>query len=240
MSLTPTEHVNGIFSVIVVIIYMVLGILIILKYRKIKNTLFIYWGIGLLGVGLPYMGSGISYLMIISIGTGLTAQSYLFVGTTWMAITLFFWMWTMTELMYKEKQKIILGIYAVIGGLYEIYFIYWLMTDPSVIAQIATPPLDLTYVGLTALFLLFVIASIWGSLIIFCVKSLKSESAEIRLKAKILLLAIIPHAIATFGDGLFPLTIVTITIFRLFMIIGGLLYYIGWVMPEPIKNVFLK
>ena len=144
-----------------------MGILTALKYRKVKSYIYIWWGIGLLGMGLPWLGSAISFSMILATGEGLSAAPYFFLMTFWMAITLFFWMWTMTELMAKQKQKIILGIYAVIGIMFDSYLIYNLITNPSTIGTLGTPPIDSTFSGIAMLFVLFVIASIAISLYIF-------------------------------------------------------------------------
>ncbi|MFX1394869.1 MAG: hypothetical protein ACFFAH_15015 [Promethearchaeota archaeon] len=240
MALTNLQIITGISSILILIAYQIVGLLIILKYRKFKDKTFIWWGIGILGVGLPWAGSGISFLFIIITGKGLTEVPYFFITLTWMAITLFFWMWTMTELMAKEKQKIILGIYAFVGIMFDLYLILNLITNPSAIGMLHTPPIDSTYIGLTMLYTLFVIASTSISLFIFIMKSFKSENPEVKLKAYFLLIALISQIFAGVADAFIELTITTLIITRIIIISSAIEGYIGWVLPEPIKKLFIK
>ena len=217
-----------------------MGILVILKYRKKKQYIYVWWGIGLLGIGLPWAGCAFSFLFIVLTGEGLTARPYFFVMTFWMAITLFFWMWTMTDLMAKKKQKIILSFYAITGIIFEIYFVYILIIDPSVIGVIQTPPLDSNYHGITMFYTIFGLISISLSLFLFIRVSLKVENLDVKLKAKILLIAMISYIFGAILDAYLTLTILTIFITRIILISSAIEFYIGWILPEPVKKLLLK
>jgi hypothetical protein len=223
-----------------VLIFIIVGLLVVLKYRKNKEKIYIWWGIGLLGIGLPWAGSGFSFLSIILIGEGLSIIPYFFIMTFWMAITLFFWMWTMTDLMFKKKEKIILSFYAITGIIFEIYFVYSLITDPSVIGVLQTPPLDSNYRGITMFYTIFGLVSISISLFLFIRVSLKYEDPEIKLKAKILLIAMISYIFGAIADAYLTLTILTIFIIRIILISSAIEYYIGWILPQSIKKLLLK
>ncbi|HEY0087221.1 MAG TPA: hypothetical protein VGB37_00160 [Candidatus Lokiarchaeia archaeon] len=197
-------------------------------------------GIGVTGQGSVWAGSGFSFLMIILTGEGLSTAQYFFINTFWMAISLFFWMWTITELKYKGKQKIILLIYAIMGITFEIYLIYYLITDPSIIGEVSTPPLDITYHGIAMIFTLFVLASICISLFLFAGSSLKTGTPDIKLKAKFLLIAMISFVIGAFADGFVTLTMITVFVIRILLISSAIEVYIGWVLPEFVRKLFLK
>ncbi|MFX1395162.1 MAG: hypothetical protein ACFFAH_16560 [Promethearchaeota archaeon] len=228
------------FSLIIVIIFIIVGLLTALKYREIKNKTYIWWGIGLLGQGLVWLGSGISFLMIIIFGVGLGLQTYFLLSFSWAAITLMFWMWTITELMAKGKQKIILGIYAVIGLLFEIYYFFTLFTAEAKLGEISSPSIDSRSIGLLQLYLIFVLASIAISLFWFIGKSWKSEDREVRLKAKFLLIAMIMFVFGAFLDGFISLTTAPIFIVRIILVASAILFYLGWNLPEVIKKIFIK
>ena len=166
------------FSLIIVLIFALVGILIALKYRKVQNKTYIWWGIGLLGQGLVWLGSGVSFLMIVITGKGLSLALYVFLSFSWAAITLFFWMWTITELLFKEKQKIILAIYAVIGIVFEIYYFYILITSPERHGELSIPPIDGRYIGILQLYLIFVLLSISISLFWFIGRSWKKREDQ--------------------------------------------------------------
>ncbi len=238
--LTLTEILNGIFSVIIVLVFILVGLLTVLKYRKVKNHIYIWWGIGLLGLGLPWSGGGLSFLIILLTGTALSLEQYLFLSLFFISITLMFWMWTMTELMYKDKQKIILGIYAIIGIIFEIYFLYYLAHDPQVIGVFIDPPLDINYVGLTRLYAIFILITVGASLLLFIRESLLIEEPEIKLKAKFLLIGIISFIIGSILDGYVSVNIVAVFIVRILLIFSAVEFYIGWNLPESIKKRFIK
>jgi hypothetical protein len=238
--LTPTEILNGIFSVIIVLVFLLVGLLTVSKYRKTKNRTYFWWGVGLLGLGLPWSGSGVSFLLIILTGEGLSVIPYFFISLSWMVITLFFWMCTMTELMYKDKQKIILSLYAILGFIFEIYFIYYLIVDSSIIGELSNNSLDATYRGLTMIFTLFATISVAFSLLLFIRESFFIEDPEIKLKAKFLLIGIISFVFGSLADAFIPLNIVAILVVRTILLCASLEFYIGWNLPESLKKLFLK
>ncbi len=240
MALEPTEFFNGLMSLVIMTLFMVVGVLTALKYREVKNKTYIWWGIGVFGQGLPWAGSGVSFVVFLVTGTPLELAPYLFIMSFWMAITLTFWMLTITELKFKEKQKVIILIYVIIGALFDTYLVYNLLTDPLVIGEFIDPPFDSNYHGIAMLFTLFVLASITISLILFIKDSLKSENPEVKLKARFLLIALITFFIGAFADGFVPITIASIVIVRILLIIAAFSYYIGWVMPESVKKIFIK
>ena len=229
------------FSLIIVIIFILVGLLTALKYREIKNKTYIWWGIGLLGQGLVWLGSGISFLLIVLTGNGLDLRTYLLISYSWAAITLFFWMWTITELLFKERQKIILAIYAVIGILFEMIYFYLLLTNAEKsIGEISTPPIDSRTIGLLQLYLMFVLASIAISLFWFIGRSWKSQDKEIKLKANFLLIGMISFVFGAFLDGFISLTTAPIFIVRIILVASAIEFYIGWNLPNFIKKIFIK
>ncbi|MFX1445649.1 MAG: hypothetical protein ACFFHV_19715, partial [Promethearchaeota archaeon] len=217
MVLTLTEFFNGLFSLFIVLIFIVVGLLTVLKYRKIKNRIYIWWGIGLLGLGLPWSSGGLSFLMIILTGTALSLELYLFMSLFFISITLMPWLWTLTELMYKDKQKIILGFFAITGIIFEIYLLYYLVTDPQVIGVFVDPPLDINYVGLTRLYAIFILIIVGVSLLLFIRESFLLEEPEIKLKAKFLLIGIISFIIGSILDGYVGVNIVLVFIVRILL-----------------------
>ncbi|MFX0069598.1 MAG: hypothetical protein ACFFAO_00695 [Candidatus Hermodarchaeota archaeon] len=240
MILTFAEIINEIFSTMIVFIFVLVGLLTIRRYRKFQNQLYILWGIGLLGLGIPWLASSISFFMIITTGEGLTEVPYFFITLFPLAITSFFWMWTMTDLLIKEKQKFYLLIMVVTGVLFEIYLFYFLITDPSVIGILHNPPIDSTYYGITMLYMIFMMAVVSISLSIFIWQSFKLDNPEIKLKAKFLLAGLISFLFGSIFDGMFPLNVVYIMIMRLILFTSAIEFYIGWNLPESIKKFFIK
>jgi hypothetical protein len=224
----------------IVLIFIIAGILIASKYFKVKNKTYIWWAIGVLGMGLPWAGGGFSFLLIIFTGVPFSLSQYLFVSLFFQSITLMFWMWTITELKYKDKQKVILGIFGVIGIIYEMYLLYYLANNPVVIGKFIDPPLDINYVGLTMLYAIFLLIAVSVSLLLFVGSSLKSDQAEIRLKAIFNLLGIVSFIIGSILDGYISVNILAVFIVRILLISSAIEFYIGWILPESVKKIFIK
>ncbi|MFX1257181.1 MAG: hypothetical protein ACFFAN_04950 [Promethearchaeota archaeon] len=221
-------------------IFAIVGILIALKYFEVKNKTYIWWAIGVFGMGIPWLGGAISFLIIIMGGEPLTLEQYLFISLFSQPITLIFWLWTITELMYKNKQKIILGIYAISGIIFEMYLIYYLITNPLVIGIFVDPPLDINYVGLTMLYAIFILITVSISLLLFVRSGLKSDNPEVKLKAKFNLVAIISFVFGAVLDGYVSVNIVAVFIVRIILISAAIEFYIGWILPKSVKKIFLK
>ena len=217
-----------------------MGLLTFRRYRKFNNRVYLLWGIGLMGLGLAWMGTSVSFLMILITGEGLSIRTYFFATLFWMAITSFFWMWTMTELLIKDKKRIILLLYGIIGIIYEIFLVYSLFDNPSNLGTLNNPPLDSEYQGIVMLYILFALSCVSISLFIFIWKSLKLDDKEIRLKSKFLLIGLISYIIGSLADGMFHLDITTIIIIRILLILSAIEFYIGWNLPDSVKKIFLK
>ena len=239
MALSDTEILNGIFSLIFCIMATLTGLLIASKYRKYKRNTLLYVGLSLLGLAFPWFPSSISFLVALVNDVGLPPRIYFLIGNAFLPISLFLWMLALTELIFKKKQKIILIIYAVTGIIFEIYFLYSLFTNYSVIGELKGP-VDVQYYGITRLYLIFTLLTILITSSLFCIECFKSDNAEIKLKGKFLQVGIILYTIGAIGDGFITLDFVTLPIIRIILITSTIMFYNGWILPKAVKKLFLK
>ena len=239
MILNEIEFLNGLLSLIYSLITLLLGLLIASKYRKHKQTSLLYIGFAISAFAMPWYPSSISFLMIILTGNGLSEQAYFFIGIAFIPLLIFVWMFGITEFIFENNRKIILAIYALVGIVFDIFFIYYLLSDPGSIGTLQGP-LDVEYHGFTRIYLIFLIATVLITVITFGVKALKSDKPDIRLKGKFISIAIFFWLTGAVADAFIPLTIATLLIIRIILITSIILNYIGWIMPEPIKKLFIK
>lgn len=239
MALTPIEIVNGILALIWVTISIIIGIIIASRYRKYKQNVLIYVGLSWIGIANGWFPTSISFILALTTGNGLTPVMYFFIGNAFIPATLFIWMIVITELMYKEKQKVILLIFAIIGVLFDIYLFYYLINDPSVIGELQGP-VDVQYKSITALYLIFILLTTLVTGLLFAREALKSEKSETRLKGKFLAAAFISYTIGAITDAVAPLNLITLPLIRILLITSAIEFYIGWMLPEMIKDRFIK
>ena len=239
MALTPIEIVNGFLALIWVIISIIIGIIIASRYRKYKQKVLIYVGLSWIGIANGWFPTSISFILTLTTGNGLTPVIYFFIGNAFIPVTLFIWMIVITELMYKEKQKVILLIFAIIGVLFDIYLFYYLINDPSVIGELQGP-VDVQYKSITALYLIFILLTTLVTGLLFAREALKSEKPETRLKGKFLAAAFISYTIGAITDAVVPLNFITLPLIRILLITSAIEFYIGWMLPEMIKDRLIK
>ncbi len=241
MALTTLDIVNGIFGLLFVGISIILGIIIVLKYFKTRDTNFLLVGFTWILLISGWFGTSVSFLVaLITGGDGLSLEMILLLNFIPLPIGLVLWTIAFTNFLYKEKQGLILlfvGIYIII--FYSV-FLYFIFTDPLVIAE-KISPVDTAARNIGfAVFLIIFIAIFLSTGIKFALETLKIDDPETKLKGKLLLMAFPSFCIAGFLDASIPTTALTLIIFRTILIISAVLFYGGFVLPEWMKKIFLK
>ena len=241
MALTPLEMLYGIFSVIYVIISVITGLFIALKYRETKQYVFIFIGISSAGIATPFWSSSISFIIAVLTGEGLSEASYFLIGNFFIPVALLSWMIGLTDLIYRKYKKIIILIYVITGVIFEVYLVYYLyiFQDPSVIG-ILKSVVDVEYIGFTRYYLIFAIITTDITGIHFSIQGIKSADDETKLKAKFLIIGFISFTVGIIADGFMTLDFITIPIIRLLLISSAIEFYIGWTLPKSVKKLFLK
>ncbi len=241
MVLTLIDLVNGIFSMIFVAISTIVGIIIALKYFKTKENKTMLWvAFTWILIVSPWWSSSASVLVAILTGKGLTLTQYLFLGNFLVPLFIFFLVLSFTDAyLDKQQQLIIIGIFVIIGVAFEIYLVYFLIVDPGVLGELKGV-VDIEFRGFLRIYLIFniLVTLILGILI--ALNSIKADNPEIKLRGKFLLVAFISWTFGAIADATFPLNFVTLPIIRIILISSAIEFYLGFILPDKIKNIFLK
>ena len=238
MALNNLQFVNGLSSLILVIIFTIVGISIALKYRKTKERTYILFGLTWIGVVEAYIAVSVSFLVALYNGVGLPFEIYFLIGIVFYPVSTLIWITAFTDILYKEKQKFFQLIFVVIGVVFEVIFFYFLFTTPSLIGT-QLSPVDSEFGLITRLYIYFCLIVILSTGTILAVASMKSENPEHKLRGIFVLLTLITFVFGAIFDVL-NVDIVIITIVRLIMISSAIEFYIAFVMPKWARNLFLK
>jgi len=234
MALDPIVIINGVSSLIFVIICILVGIFIIGNYFQHKNINLIYVGLAWIGLSEPWWSSSFSFLVALFNDSGLSNEIYLFIGNAFLPIFVLLWLVAMGNLLDWKWKKYISSIYSIGAILFEIIFIYFLFTNYTIIGK-KVGPVDVDFGLITILFLFVNLVLFFGSGIWFAVNSLKSDQERLKLKGKFLLSAFIIFVAGTTWD------IIATNIFtRLLLVISAVIFYIGYILPPKIENFFIK
>ena len=238
MILTPLEFGIGFLSTVLVCVSVVIGVRITLKYRENKDKTFLFFGLTWIFLVEPWYPSMISFLMALVINSTLSLEIYLFLGLFFIPVGLFTGITAFSELLFKERQKQLQGIMILMGILFDGLFLYFLLTDPFILGM-PYSAVDIEYSLLTQVFLLVngPICVVCGGL--FARETLRSDSADVRLKGKLLVVAFMSFAVGGLMEVITLMELLT-AVARVFTIIGAFFFYSGFMLPKWMKELFLK
>ena len=242
MVLTPDQILNGVFSLIFVVISIFIGFTIISKYPKSKNRTVILVGFVWLGIVSSWYASSSSFLVaLIADGNGFMSipPLYFIIGAVPLPITAFLWMIAFTDLLYRDKKKIILLIIGVTGIIFEIALFTLLLIDYDLVG-IVSSPVDADYELFVTIYQIFLVILVLVSGILFAHESLKSKIPEINLKGKLLLAAFLSFVIGSILEILSGISIALLIIARLLLITSSIEFYGGFILPRWMEKLFLK
>ncbi|TFG14384.1 MAG: hypothetical protein EU535_03415 [Promethearchaeota archaeon] len=235
--LQPFDILNSILQTIFIVTTIVVGLTIASKYSKYKDRVFLMVGFAWIGMVEPWMASVSNFFYTLITGSMFNVQIYLLIGMSFIPISIIFWFVAITDLMYKKRQKLILTIIIVYGIFFEIYFLYYLINDPSVLA-VLHGVIDIEYklpIQLYVFSVLF-LGSFTG--LLFSRTSIKSENAEVQAKGKLLFVAFILFIAGAISDTIFLRDIPTLFITRIILISASIFFYFGFIFPNFIKKRF--
>ncbi|MHA2287501.1 MAG: hypothetical protein ACXABG_01815 [Promethearchaeota archaeon] len=228
-----TFWLEGLTASSVISVGIILGLISIIKGRKLKAKLLTVLGLAIFFIGFLYLGPATDFLTVILTGSNITSDIwglgiYGILSYLWIAPALVMAMYIGGELLIPKRKWILVIIYLVLGIIFE-YFL-WFQTDNTFV--IPPPPpgeiIDSSFVTLYPTFLLmalFILSILVFHGIGFLVKAIKSTGI---LRKKFLLLGFgfIVFSIAGAGDALVDPGI-GLVIVRLAMITSIILMYLG-------------
>ena len=250
VDLLPIDFLQGILALLFCINGLIIGISILLKYREFKSIVYVYIGIAWLGLAFPWLPDAISFLMILLVNTQLNLYVYFIIGNAFLPLFLFLWIAAVCDFIYKEKKKLILTIYGILSILFEIVFFFLLITDINQIGQLVPGrAFTVDFAIIVILLLIVIIISFLAFGVQFGRQSLKSSEPEVKLKGKLIIVALVIFSVAAMLDsvigalGLDPTDPTLGILFiatRVSLMVSGILFYGGFFLPSVMKKLFLR
>ncbi len=239
MSLSLLDTLNGVFSLIFVAISLLIGFIILSRFFKYKERIYLLVGATWIFISEPWWPSSLSFLIALINGVGIPKGVYFLIGNIFVPVAIVFWLLAFTEFLYSEKRKLILSIFAVIGTIFEILFFSFLFLNQSLIGELSGP-VDVNYKSFIMVFLILFLLIVVITGFLFANLSLKSEDPEVKLKGKLLIIAYITFSVGALLDSSVPFSEATIIIIRLILIMSAICWYGGFLLPKWMKKLLLK
>ena len=230
--------VNGSLALLTVLFGIFIGIRFLLAYKTYKRIELFIMGFVSILLTEVWWAPSISFFYFMFTGQSLPDAAYFTIGYAFIPIVIFLWLIVFTNLIMKNRQKIILLIFTIYSLIYEIIIVFFLLTDTSQIGKVLTPVDS----SLTVLFSLYsfvwiLIALITG--IIFSRESMQSSDPNIRLKGRLLLYGFVIWSMVAIIDGLVS-NIIALFVVRFFLMLSVILLYGGFMLPDWMKKLINK
>jgi len=239
MTLALIDIINGILLLIIITISICVAVRLISLYFKKKERVYLYSGITWIALVSPWYAHCTAFIVTLFTGKGISAELYFILGNILIPIGLIAWTTAFTELFYKKFQKIVLCITILYAILFYILFFIALSTNPTLIGELQGD-IEVQYSRIVILYYLTLLATVLITGVFFGLRSMKSDNPEIKLRAKLIIVAFISYVIGISVDAIIEHDILTLIIIRLVELSSAIEFYIAFVMPKIIKKYILK
>jgi hypothetical protein len=250
LALQFVDFLQGLGSLIFVIISLIIGLAILSKYRKFKSRLYLLVGISWIGVANPWFPDSISFLMNLFIQESLDIRWYFIIGNAFIPLALLAWIIAYTDMINKRAQNFAVILTLILSLAFEFTFFLLFYIDIDLIGEInQTRPFTVDFGIFIIAYLLIIIFVMLITGLIFAQNSIKSENREIKLKGKLLRAAFITFTVAAifdaslgmiFEDPTDPLLAIMVIIVRILLVFSALEFYGGFLLPKWMKDIFLR
>jgi len=250
LALEVVDFLQGLFSLLFVIISLILGFTILSKYFKYKSKLYILVGLSWIGVANPWFPDSISFIMNLIIEQSLPVEWYFIIGNAFIPLALICWLVAYTNMISKKGKSVILSLTIILSIAFEIAFFYLLITDIDLIGTInPARPFTVDFGTFITVYLLIVIVVMFLTGIKFAQRSVKSDDKDIKLKGKLLRAAFITFTVAAILDSLLgaifddptdPTLSIMVVATRVLLIISAFEFYGGFILPRWMHSRFRR
>jgi len=241
MALETIEILNGVLMIILCSISIYVGIKIASTYFKNKEKNYVFAGLFWIGLVCPWYPGSISFIMVLLFGKGLTPVLYFIIGNIFAPIAITCWIASFTGFLYESKQKLMVFIYIIYAFIFYILFFWALTSNPELIGELRGPnQIDVKYSIYIGIYYFTLLITILITGFLFATASLKLDDREIKMRGKLLLIAFLSFFFGGIIDAFILMDILWLIIQRSLQIISVIMFYLAFIMPEPVKRFLLK
>ena len=174
-------------------------------------------------------------------GVQIPTNLYYFLANAFIAPMYVTWIIALTRILFTKQKKILRAIFFPIALTFEIIFLVAFFIDANLIGD-QKSAFVVEWALWIQIYLLISIVVLLITGFILARASLKAGGDELRMKGIFLLTAFISFTIATVIDviGAESPSEITILLARIFLIVSSLCFYIGFILPKFVRNLFIK
>ena len=223
-------YLDGLTATGIILSSVIFGILSFYHARKLGAKLLGVAGVMMILIGLLWLGPFIDFLLILFTGKNISpTYVYTWLSYLWVAPAIVLAMYLGSELLYPERKKILIVIYAILGIIFEyLIFLDNANTFTITLNNPGQEPINSSFQRTSPAYfiiILFLISVFIFEGIGFAIKA-KQATGEIRKKFTYLSIAFIIFVVCGALDSIIPLG-VAIGVARAIMMSFSLFMYLG-------------
>jgi len=185
--LTEFEIVSGFLGLIALAISLTVGIKIVLKYFEYKRHELLIIGMMMIFVSSGWWAALAAFVLFILFDFYFPTTLFLALSYGLTPISHLLWLYAFGYLVYPKSKWKLFVIFAVISGLYWLYFWTSLLINPALIATRTDQFIYENLSQVIQLYILYIIVFSLITIVIFLRECLKSENLKIQWRGKFLL-----------------------------------------------------
>ncbi|MFX0070453.1 MAG: hypothetical protein ACFFAO_05115 [Candidatus Hermodarchaeota archaeon] len=234
-------QVSGFLTLIAVMFSLFLGLNVLKRAINTHERILYLFSLTLICAFTPWYPTAFGYLYWIFTNQSLSYEFYIILGLAFSPIGIVPWIDIYMSKVFPKKRNLVLISYTIFSVVFEIYLFYYLLFAPNAPVQ----PLLGTVTELRTEFKGFLLWYALISVLIVCLAGIhfgyislkQSTKGEIQWKGKFLIVGFILFLLELILDSILPSSlIVVIIVLRILLIIVIIVLYIGFLLPDWIKN----
>ncbi len=233
MLLKNTDIINGLLSLLTVIVCIFVGLKIMLKFNATKERRFLLIGASWIGMSEPWWPSTLGFILAL-FDIHITAELYFYLHMGFLPFFLLAWLISMQKPLMLSWWNYVIYAHLIISALLQVLLITFLFVNIDLIGVLLTP-VDIDFNIISIISIIYYLSIFITTGFIFSIKTMKMDDSELTLRGRFLLIAFILFLIGAILE-----TVITITINRVIVFISAIVFYIGYIFPTRIKEIFLK
>lgn len=242
MAFSGFQILQGIFGSAWVAIAVWVGIKIILKASELERKELITVGLTYIFISSAWWGVVFQFITYGLFSVQIPDLLYLFIGNVFVPLSLVTWLYSFSEIIIPFQKKYVLTFTIIYSAVWELVLIVLLFVDLELVGTVSSVNiLDSSHGSVMSIFVLLGVIIFAVSGIYFSIKSMMLDDPEIKWKGRFLLIAWINFTLGALLDALIKVhTPLTLIITRLILISSAILYFLGFFLPEALKQRLIE
>lgn len=227
--------VQGLTAIVMVIVALIIGARISLRYKETKQKAFLGLGLGWFLLTSPWWSEVVTLLFQILLGIPVPEMFAIILSTVLIPATLIMWAYASSLLISGKKMKYAFYGICVYALIFQVILFVAYSIDYTLLAT--RPNVGLRTTDLLAILLILTLLIFISLGLVFSIEAIRIGEPETKYKGYFLVMAFIFFLIGSSLDSILSwagLPIIVPILVRTIQVLASVLFYLGYFLPKPL------